>query len=383
MPVTEHLDVGTWGLFCGNAGRQIVRIGHTPCGPVSARKLTRRVPRELLLDENRLADAYIHAAPVQETVTRDDGQWTVVLEPLVSPYSQTVIGVQAVVVPAGRPVPHKPLVGMWEWVIDRQENGQPGTNRVSYWDENLFEIYDMDTSVAQRHEGKWKAGEWSNQLIEPTDQMRVATSIREGIQDGLEGMVEKVRCLTYNVITGYGTAQHGRKHLRLVGVIPRIDPDDEFIFLQGFSYEVPETFHDMAFEQDSTAARVDDVLRGVMELASDSMVVIDTETLNVLMTSAAWRQRWFGSVDSLAELAVENMAELRFAVQDAAQNPSARHHLAARWRGSDGEVVDCPITVLGVQSGQRSNSAVIRLDYELSGAAPEVTDAGETSPERS
>lgn len=366
MAGSDQLDVGMWGLFCGAAGRQIVMIGDQPCGPVSARKLTRRVPRGLLLDDNRVAAVYQHGQTVEETVVRDDGSWYVRLDPLCSPYSQTVLGVQAVVVRQGQPIPSQPLVGIWEWVIDRQQDGQPGARRFTYWDENLFKLYKMDTSIAQHRQGYWEAGEWANQLIEPTDQMRVSTSIRDGVQDGLNGVVEKVRCLTYNVVTGYGQSadEQGRRHLRLVGVIPRINSEDQHILLQGFSYEVPGTFHDMAFEQDANAARVDDVLRGVMELARDPMVVVDAQTLNVLMSSSAWRRQPFGSVDSLMELHLDNIEEIHAAVRDAADSPSARHELISRWINADGSQTSCPTTVLGVQSGLRADNAVIRLDYD-------------------
>lgn len=366
MAESEQLDVGAWGLFCGAEGRQIVMIGERPCGPVSSRKLTRRVPRALLLDENRVAAVYQYGQEIDEIVEHNGRTWRVKLVPLRSPRSKTVVGVHAIVVRDGAELPQRPLVGLWEWVIDRQPDGQPGSKRVTYWDENLFRLYDMDPMIADKHHGCWEAGEWANQLIEPTDQMRVATSIRDGVQDGIAGVVEKVRCLTYNVVTGYGQSieNQGRRHLRLVGVIPRIYPAAENILLQGFSYEVPETFHDMAFEQDANAARVDDVLRGVMELAQDPMVVVDAETLNVLMSSAAWRRKSFGSVDSLLELHLENLDEVRQLVRAAAAQPSRHHQTTAGWVFPDGSRGSCPIVVAGVQSGQHMDSAVIRMDYE-------------------
>ncbi|WP_278857035.1 hypothetical protein [Kocuria palustris] len=366
-----QLDVGAWGLLCGVEGRQIVMIGGTPCGPISARKATKRVPRELLLDDNHVAEVYDNGRNVDEIVEREDGSWRVKLVPLCSPYSRTVLGVQAIVTRSEDDLPAMPLVGIWEWVIDRKDDGQPGSRRYTYWDENLFALYDMDPAIAQYHQGYWEAGEWANQLIEPTDQMRVGVSIRDGVQDGLNGVVEKVRCLTYHVVTGYGQpgSERGRRHLRLVGVIPRIQPQDEYILLQGFSYEVPEDFHDIAFEQDANAARVDDVLRGVMELARDPMVVVDPQTLNVLMTSAAWRKQSFGSVDSLQQLDLLNIDEVAETVRQAATKTSMPREMVAQRCDERGELVTSRITVLGVQSGLRSDNAVIRLDYDPSGAS--------------
>lgn len=363
QPSSVQLDVGSWGLFCGHGGRQIVLVDDTPCGPSSARKYTRRIPRELLLDEPRVARAYRTGNATTEVVIHGGEEWIVALRPVFSPRSSTLLGVLAAVSPAGVPLPEPPLVGAWEWVIERQEDGKPTPRRRTYWDHNLFRIYEVDPSVAQQRQGYWEAGEWASELIDRSDQMRVNTSIRDAIQEGLQGIAGVFRCLTYDIITGYGAQTQGRKHLRLVGLIVPVEARDEKILMQGFSYEVPESFQDVSFEQDATAARVDDVLRGVMALAREPMAVVDVETLDVLMTSASWRREDFGHVGGLGELAIDDSGELHNFIRTAAGDTERTSSMKVDLRRTDGSVQRVGMAVTGVRSGALGRDAVIRLDF--------------------
>ena len=117
--MSVQLDVGSWGLFCGNEGRQIVRIDDQPLGPSSARKYLRRVPRALLLTESRIADVYRTEEPISEDAPCDDALWQVRIEPIFSPRTHTLIGVLAGVFPLGVEVPPAPIIGSWEWEIER------------------------------------------------------------------------------------------------------------------------------------------------------------------------------------------------------------------------------------------------------------------------
>ncbi|PUB32509.1 hypothetical protein C8K30_1011035 [Promicromonospora sp. AC04] len=362
MPV--QLDVGSWGLFCGQGGRQLVLVDDEPCGPVSARKITRPIPRRLLLDQNRVTQAYQQGSTRTETVTHADAEWTVALLPVVSPRSATVIGVLAAVTEADRALPEPPLIGCWEWEIERHSNGQPTSHRRTYWDRNLFRIYDVDPGIAQQRQdqGYWEAGEWANGLIDQADQMRLSASIRDSVQDGLNGITGTLRCLTYSVVTGYGSTSQGRRHLRLVGQVVPVGPDDDKIVLQGLSYDAPPTFQDLALEQD--AARVDDVLRGVMQLAGDPIAVVDASTLDVLMTSQSWRRAGFGHVGGLGDFADSSPGELRafIAAAAAASETEQPRTMAANLRRVDGSVQRVRMTVTGVRSGVQGRDVVIKLD---------------------
>lgn len=362
MPV--QLDVGSWGLFCSQGGRQLVLVDDKPCGPVSARKITRPIPRRLLLDQNRVTQAYQNGSATTETVTHADAEWTVALRPVFSPRSSTLLGVLAAVSPAGDVLPEPPLVGCWEWEIERHTNGQPTSRRRTYWDRNLFRIYDVEPGIAQQRQGQgyWEAGEWTNGLIDLADQVRLSASIRDSVQDGLNGISGTFRCLTYSVVTGYGSSSQGRRHLRLVGQVVPVEPGDEKIVLQGFSYDAPPTFHDLALEHD--AARVDDVLRGVMQLAGEPIAVVDGTTLDVLMTSQSWRRAGFGHVGGLGDFADGASGELRafIAAAAAASEMEQPRSMVADLRSVDGSVHTVRMTVTGVRSGVQGRDAVIKLD---------------------
>jgi hypothetical protein len=356
-----QLDVGSWGLFCGHAGRQLVLVDDMPCGPISARKVARAIPRRLLLDEDRVALA-LRGDATSETVSHADAEWTVELRPMLTPRTCSPIGVLAGVSKATDPLPAPPLVGCWEWEIERDADGRPTPHRRTYWDRDLFHIYDVNPGVAQQRQGYWETGEWANELIDQADQMRVNSSIRDGIQDGLAGVTDTIRCLTFTIVTGYGSESHGRRHVRSVGAIPPIAPEDDKILLQGFTYEAPESFHDMALEQNANAARMDDVLRGVLELAGEPMAVVDAATLDVLMTSPSWRREGFGHVGGLAEFAVDDSGKLHEFIAAAASDTEHSRSMDVALRRGDGSVQNTRITVTGVRSGTQGHDVVVRLD---------------------
>lgn len=360
--MTARLDVGSWGLFCGHGGRQLVLIDDQPCGPSSARKQLQRLPRALLLDEDRMSRAYEAPQGLLEKVEHCGQDWVVALRPMLSPRSGCLVGVLGGVFPVGTAIPAAPEVGIWEWEIERDRQGQPTPRRRTYWDRVLFRLYGVDPGVAQQRQGYWEAGDWVNELIDRSDQMRVNSLIRDGIHEGLQGIAGVFRCLTYNVVTGYGSERLGRRHLRLVGMVVPVEPSDEKIVLQGFSYEAPETFHDMAFGQDANAGRVDDVLRGVMALAKEPVAVVDAATLDVLTTSASWRREDFGHVGGLGEFAIDDSSELRDFIRAAAEDTERTRSMKVDLRRTDGSVQSVEMLVIGVRSGSSGHDAVVRLD---------------------
>lgn len=358
--MSAQLDTGAWGLFCGEEGRQLVLIDEQPCGPVSSRKVMRAIPRRLLLDEGRVAQVFRSGVAVSEQLSCGGSEWNLELRPLSSPRSGAVLAVFAGLWAVGEAIPDVPLVGCWEWEIERDENGVPSSNRRTYWDENIFRIYDVDPSLAEQHPGYWETSFWANELIDQTDQMRVNGSIRDGLQDALAGDWGVVRCLTCNIVTGYGSSSPGRKHLRLAGQIAPISDEDPLIIMQGFSYEVPSTFHDLALEQD--AARVDDVLRGVMQLTREPMAVVDVTSRTVLVSSPSWRQGVPGFVGDFDNAVFDGPSEVRDVIVEAAEDTQRPRTTEVSLQQQDGSVRTVQLTALGVSSSEHSRDAVIWLD---------------------
>ena len=302
---------------------------------------------------------------LEQTVRHAEQDWQVLLRPLISPVTKTIAAVQAGVWPVGTLVEEPPLIGCWEWRIARGEDGRPTLDRRSYWDENVFRIYGVDQRASVNEEGYFDVSDWGQDMVDPADQIRVNGSIRDAfVASGggdLSGLVGRLYGLTFDIMTGYGSTKRGSAHLRSLGFLAPFAAEDEKLSIIGLSHEAPRDFHEMALDQEQDAVRVDDVLRGVMELTHEPMAVVDSESLDMLMVSSAWRQQDFGHVGALTDL-VRDEDGLHELVESAAND----RHMAAQSRvitveRTDGSVRQVKMTVTGVQSAV-GRDAVIRLD---------------------
>lgn len=341
-----------------------MRIDDRPCGPASARKYTRSLPRRLLLDEGRVAKIFDTGKPLTETVDHASQSWRVELRPLLAPKSRVVIGVQAAVAAGDQRLPEPPPAGCWEWQIARDAKGQPTLDRRSYWDRTLFDLYQVDPGTPQR-QSYWEVGDWANRLVDQADQMRVNSCIRDALKGrwvDLSELTARVHGLTFNAVTGYGSDEPGRRHLRALAMLGSFGANDEYYTLLGFSYAVEEDYHELSLVYDTEGARVDDVLRGVMELAGEPMAVVDSETLDVLMTSSSWRRAEFGHVGGLREVVCDASGDLQLFISEAAQDPELQSRsMRVRLRRPDGQIQAAQLTATGVES-RMNRDAVVRLD---------------------
>lgn len=322
-------------------------------GPSSARKSVTLPPRRLLLDTKVIERAFESNEAPDDTQSELDGEtWAMRFRPIFSPRTNTLVGLLAAVTKDPEALPAPPLVGSWEWEIKKDAAGNPTPERRTFWDQNLFRLYDVAPGIAEQKAGYWEVGVWQNDLVAQSDQLRIFGSVRDGIREKLEGP----KPLTFHVNTGYGRDKQGTKKLRLVGWIAATHPEGVLV-LQGFSYEVPEWFSDMAFEQD--AARVDDVLRGMMELSGEPMAVVDPDTLEILMTSPAWRAQPFGRQPLYQVLSSDAAAaELRTFLLQSTQSETASS-FNTRLNGCDALVRVTPVRA-GSTSGDRD--ALVRVE---------------------
>lgn len=349
---SPQLGLGQWGLFTGPEGKQLVLLDGEPVGPVSARKVLEETPRRLLLDEGRVQDAHRTEQPDTAAVVEHGGeQLRVEIRQIVSPWSKTIVGVLAGVWPAAETAPEPPLVGSWEWVVSMKE-GQI-TGRRTFWNRNLFDLYEVDSDVA-RQSGFWEVDVWASELVAEGDSLRFFTSLRDGYWDEWTG----VRCATFNAIAGYGTSHRSKKHLRLVAQLGKMSSDEALIF-QGFSYEVPEIFAD---EDLAKEYPTDNALNGFLELITDPIAIVDPFSLEVLMTTPEWKANDFGHARSLKQIVADDPEEVRSFMVDASDAGSAvsarelRIHTARgarRFRAS----------VVGMDRGPgRDALAIVRLN---------------------
>lgn len=357
------LSSGQWGLFCDEGGRKLVRADSTACGPISARKALSVLPRRLLLDEGRLGRAMSGESSGCDIVGVDGRRWQVITQGLLSPKTHQVVGVIAGVFPFGESLPPTQRVGVWEWHIDCDENGIPSPVRRIYWDKNLFVLYGIDPGVARRHTDYWETGEWVDNLIDEGDQMRVSSTARDGIAARASGARWGLLCLTYTVVTGYGTDVRGQRRLRLVGGVAR---EGGRVIARGFSYEVPDTFTDIALWSDAEGGRVDEALRGGMALVLTPMAVADASSGEILITSPSWRQHRLersGGLNGILEVPggrLDDTVDRALAVTDPVYEDRVRvKTLAGTW-------LDAGLALIGVHNSLGSHDVVIRLDLQQS-----------------
>lgn len=304
---------GTWLLFVGRDAR-LVQVGETPVGPVNPNKIT-SVPLRfgLLPAVTHAIDGVQHEGRVSAMASGHE--WHSHIRPIRSPFTNTVIAVQAILMPRGEEPPRPPLVGSWEWIIKLDEHGRPTPHRLTYWDRNLFQLYRISPDAPERSHGCWEVPVWSNELIHRNDQARLMGQIRDGIKNTIDG----TRSLTYGVHTGRGTDKPGDAQLRLVGQISSSSPEGT-LALQGVSFEVDPTFTEPSLERDGDDARVDDALRAVIQLSEKHMCLVDPASMEILATSQLWKDEGFGRVSTLVEVFDEQGEDLHDFIGAAAQS---------------------------------------------------------------
>ncbi len=205
-----------------------------------------------------------------------------------------------------------------------------------------------------RRSGYWEVDVWASELVSEGDQLRFFSSLRDGYWDDWTG----VRCATFDAIAGYGTDERRRKHLRLVAQKGQMSTADSLI-LHGFSYEVPEAFADRALAEEYPT---DNALDGFMSLVADPMAIVDPYSLEVLMSTPAWRREELGQVRSLREIVAEDPEPVRQFLLDAADAGPRISSGRLRVRANTGPQ-QYRVNVVGMDRGPgRDALAVVRLN---------------------
>ena len=348
--------VGEWLLFCGADADRIVQAGDFNFGPSAARRASSAPVRMELLP--LVEKAFKAGSDISTFVNTDHGVFKAEVHVIKTPLTSTPVAVQALLVEADQPCPPMPLVGAWEWSIELDEAGQLTLVRTTYWDGKLFKIYEVSPDTPEHIAGCWEVGTWQRHVISETDGLRLHREIRDGLREGIGG----VRCLTFDVVTGYGSAKLGKKHLRLVGRIASENPPGRLL-LQGVSYAVPDTFHENAFERD--AGRVDDVLRGTMQLIDTPLAVVDPDTFEVLLTSPSWKAARFSPASSLLEVFGDQSLEVQKFIEAAADTTDVQDfHRPIPTFHLDGVDRVATMSVCGVRASDGvSMDALVKLTF--------------------
>lgn len=364
--MSHMMSVGQWGVFCDPVKHKVAQLGDQVFELTSARKACGRTSRRILLDSGLLRDVLRTGKHTQRTVTDPDGEFIVEMHPIISPRSQCTMGLIAGVFHSGEPIPTPPLVGSWEWHIKRNPDGSPSSNRRTYWDENLHKIYDLNL---QRHsdgsEG-FDVNFWSSNMVNEADQARLSTMIRQGIHDGLRGVVDVYRSLTYNIWTGFGTSRQCSKHLRLIGAVKPVSPDDNEIVLRGFSMEVSPEHHKLELYENDPTGRIDGMLAGVMSISSQPLAIVDAASLNIMMTSPSWRAYGFSYSEGLHQVIGEDFETLHTFMGTVTRNQQRTLSRPVKIHTCFGGTRTVMMTVMGIRpvavDDSPARDVVVRLD---------------------
>lgn len=349
--MSSVLEAGQWGLFTGPDGKQLVMCDGEPCGPGAARKILAETPRRLLLDEGRVERFMAGDRSSDGIIVEHNGvNYRIATKPIIAPWSKTILGVFAGVFPIDEAIPEPPLVGSWEWLI-KQHNGEV-LGRRTFWNQELFDLYEVDSAVAEQTAGYWEVDVWASELVANCDQLRFFSSLRDGYWDR-----PGVRCASFDAIAGYGTDNRYRKHLRLVAQRGDISTPEQLV-LHGFSYEVPAGYSDRALAEEYPTEYA---LDGFMELIRDPIAVVDPVSLEVLMSTDGWKSRSFGQSRNLKETIGDNPADVRRFLLDAADGTEPSEGELHLGVGADKRPY--PVSVGSMNRGaERDNLAVVRLN---------------------
>ncbi|MGK3708765.1 hypothetical protein [Arthrobacter sp. IK3] len=251
----------------------LLSIGDTHYSEASVRKNLDATARELLIPRIKAISAQNPA--IDEVVELRGASWRVRVEAVLSPINKAVNAILAVYVPAGQPLPSKPLVGGIEWRI--MDGGRIDT----VWDENMFALYEVPPSG--RGSGTGDMNGWVHTLIAPEDRARMKVVIDAGIADP-DGRRHTV---SFRILTRTRTDSPGSKQLETVSRVI-VDPSGTVKWLRSIAREVTSLKPDMPQEMDNQSAAL---VRAAFDLINyKAMFAVDTATWQVFMASPNWQQ---------------------------------------------------------------------------------------------
>lgn len=248
----------------------VLSIGSMNFSGVSMRKNFDSVARELLLERTRRA--MVSASAVKERADVRGTEYDVVVEPILSPTTRTVIGALAIYVPAGMELPERPVVGAIEWEI------LDGGRRITtVWNDDMFTLYGI------RRSGMGSAGDftqWVNELIAPEDRARMKVVITGGIA----APDEQRHLVAYRILTGEGQS----KYLEASGRV-YMDQESGAKWLRSITREVPGTAPAVTPNNVDTSSGP--LLRAAFELSDNAMFALDISWSQIFMTSPSWEKQ--------------------------------------------------------------------------------------------
>ena len=288
--------LNNWVILDRFGGQTTLLAVGSPDDPgVSPRRNLAQEAREVLLPD--LLEVLSTGNEVNRIVCRAGDEFQVTIRPIHSPDGSVVSGCYGLYRKAGQACPPVPLIGAWQWTVDRSGNNV-GRN-ASQWDENLYRLHELEPEDIVSKKGP--AGDWITRLLPYEDQARV----KSVVDAGMINADNKQILLSFGAIIDPDSAAPRRKQLALTGTAMPHPTLPDCTFAYGFTREV----HGHVQDATQHLPVVDSALftRAYFELASSTVfAAIDCEQNFVFMTSPSWESqglpaRFDGNIAQLLE----------------------------------------------------------------------------------
>ncbi|AMM22596.1 hypothetical protein AX769_20850 (plasmid) [Frondihabitans sp. PAMC 28766] len=260
----------------------LLSVGNVPVNGKSPRKTLTETGRRVLLPA--LVAAMDNKRTIDVVVEHGTTQWSVTAKPIVTPDGTEIIGAYGIYGPTGTPYPPEPLIGAWQWTVDRSGNNVGELS--SLWDKNLYALHEYDPGAVSSTKGP--VGDWLTKLLPHEDRAQVKTVVDAGLSaaNGIHQL------LSFGAITRLGTDNPGRKQLALTGTSVPVPGSPGVFHAYGFTREVPSPTR--VITSGLNVVNVADFTRAYFELASETaFVAIDCIQSYVFMTSPSWARLGF------------------------------------------------------------------------------------------
>ncbi|MEV7574358.1 hypothetical protein AB0P28_14795 [Pseudarthrobacter sp. NPDC089323] len=261
-------------------GSSLLAVGDQDYPGISPRNWLDERTRRVLVE--RLRAALATGEAFDGIVHYEGAEFSVVANPVVSPDGRQVVGAYGIFDHPGYKVPAAPLVGTWQWRVDKKTGKNVGDD-ASIWDANLFKIYGLDPKLVESARGP--VGEWLAKLISTKDR----DTIKLVIDSGISVNNRSRHLLSYEVIHGYGTADPRKKQISN-SARAYDDPDyPDAIMLRGFSREVESPMKILTPGLDPVSSGL--MTEALFTLAADrAFAAIDLQQEVTFRTSQKWAE---------------------------------------------------------------------------------------------
>ncbi|MDB6425956.1 hypothetical protein [Curtobacterium sp. 20TX0008] len=350
-------DGAQWLLLTGQDLDRVVRIGRKPVGPVSLRRQSSMPARLALMPALERVVKQDLRRVVHETALVQGQRWQVIVHPIRTPFTDTLIAAHAIVAPEHQRLHPPEPAGCWEWLIERAPDGSPSTRRKSYWNRDLFDVYRVDAAQPARSLGAWDVSDWQNELVYEGDRARIAQAVR----DALDGAMGQLSSLTFRIWSGLGSPDRALTNVRIVAKLGTPLPDGTLI-ISGITYRVPEQFNERTLPL--ATSDIDDIIRGLQTLDPSPTALVHPETLEVFLSSPPWTLLFGRGATSLTDAISADGSHLHDFLLACAQDTVAREYDdTVSAAPQEGDMLQARLTACGVESrrGVALRDVLIRI----------------------